>query len=106
MIYVNTRLFQKGAEEFEESEREIFVKHLLKSFGQDLLNILCRLQALEFHIQMDSNKKETMNHDERIKIIKQFPRNCQEEFTRLNDLLNDKEIDAFLDPLEETAEKV
>eukprot|EP00040_Diaphanoeca_grandis_P030010 m.176742 g.176742 ORF g.176742 m.176742 type:complete len:750 (+) comp31855_c1_seq4:74-2323(+) len=102
--YANARLFQIGAERFEGSEKDVLVKYLLKSLGQDMLNVLVRLRASEHFLQLDENAQTSMNSDQRTKIIQQMPGNDQVDLERLNSLLNDKEIDSYMDPLEDVAE--
>eukprot|EP00053_Salpingoeca_punica_P013503 m.122155 g.122155 ORF g.122155 m.122155 type:complete len:774 (-) comp16218_c1_seq2:130-2451(-) len=98
--FTNTRLFLAGLEQFSEEPVPLH-KHLLKTLGTDLINIMIRLQAEEHMAKYDATEEFTPST--RAEILKQLPSKTTQLFTDLTQLLSGKSAAPFLEAVESAA---
>lgn len=99
--YLHSRLCQAGIEQLEGDVVAGLVKYLLKDLGAKLLNILVKVQAQESYVNCPTGEMTTA---QRKAVVAEIPSDSREPLLRLEGLLNEKAVDAFLNPLEDIAE--
>eukprot|EP00041_Stephanoeca_diplocostata_P022683 m.543382 g.543382 ORF g.543382 m.543382 type:complete len:760 (-) comp22127_c0_seq1:216-2495(-) len=101
-LCINARLFQKGVELFSDDKHKAsLVRHLLKTVGASMLTVLVRAVAQQQCVPCELG--DDVAPQQRASVIKALKNPARVALLKLDALLNEKELDAFLDPLEDFA---
>ncbi|XP_065649420.1 E3 UFM1-protein ligase 1 homolog isoform X2 [Hydra vulgaris] len=92
-LLVNMKLFEKGLNLFEGETRILLIKHLLKTIGTDIVNVICELVASEHLMSLSEN--EVFTQDTRLKLLNKLSGDWKEVMTKLNSSLGGKDLEDF-----------
>jgi len=98
-LHTTVRLGEKGIMEFEKEEHRIALsKHLLKSYGTELVNEMFQYVAEENLIKVDVEKE--MTTEVRQKVINELPKDISESALKIHKALAGNSVTDFLVTLE------
>lgn len=92
-LMTNIRLFEKGLNSFEGDTAIVLVKHLLKTVGTEVVNIIFEMVATENLMSLSDNEEFTP--ETRLKLLKSLPENWKSALTKLNSSLTAKGLEDF-----------
>lgn len=99
-LFTTIRLGEKGIAEFKkEDHRAALGKHLLKNYGNELVNEMFTYVAEENLIKIESEKELTP--EQRVKIINQLPKDISEPALKIHKSLNISSVTDFMAILEQ-----
>uniref|UniRef100_A0A3Q2YRS6 E3 UFM1-protein ligase 1 n=1 Tax=Hippocampus comes TaxID=109280 RepID=A0A3Q2YRS6_HIPCM len=101
-LYNNIRLFEKGTKWFSDETQVIITKHVLKSVGTDVANVLVNFLAGE--LMMSVENPAAITSELRLKILAKVSDDTKAPLIKLHNSLNGKTIEEFLENLETAAE--
>ncbi|XP_061756366.1 E3 UFM1-protein ligase 1 isoform X1 [Nerophis ophidion] len=101
-LYNNIRLFEKGTLFFSEESQVPIAKHVLKTIGTDITNILVNFLAAD--LMMSFENPSTITNEVRVKMLGKLPDDLKVPLMTLHNCLNGKTIDEFLKILEISAD--
>ncbi|XP_077380237.1 E3 UFM1-protein ligase 1 [Festucalex cinctus] len=101
-LYNNIRLFEKGSKFFPDETQAVIAKHVLKTVGADVANILVNFLAAD--LMMSVEDPSAMTAEMRLKILAKVSDDAKAPLVKLHNSLNGKTIEEFLDKLETSAE--
>ncbi|XP_077574949.1 E3 UFM1-protein ligase 1 [Stigmatopora nigra] len=101
-LYNNIRLFEKGTKFFCDETQVIIAKHVLKTVGTDLTNILVNFLAAETMTSVENPAAITT--EVRLKILNRVSDDTKTPLMKLHNCLNGKTISDFLENFESAAD--
>ncbi|XP_059145285.1 E3 UFM1-protein ligase 1-like [Physella acuta] len=100
IMWINARLFEKGAKLFEDPVQTNVVKHLLKTVCSDLTNTVVLALASDNMVRVSSSNDDQLTPEARLRVISTLPKESQEPLTKLHNSLNGQSLDDFFHQLE------
>ncbi|XP_061626558.1 E3 UFM1-protein ligase 1 [Phyllopteryx taeniolatus] len=101
-LYNNIRLFEKGTKFFSDETQVIIAKHVLKTVGTDVTNILVNFIATD--MMMSVENPGALTNEVRLKILAKVSNETKAPLMKLHNCLNGKTIEEFLANFETSAE--
>ncbi|XP_051940382.1 E3 UFM1-protein ligase 1 [Hippocampus zosterae] len=101
-LYNNIRLFEKGSKWFSDETQAVIAKHVLKSVGADVANVLVNFLAAD--LMMSVENPAAITGELRLKILAKVSDDTKAPLIKLHNSLNGKTIEEFLENLETAAE--
>ena len=94
------RLFEKGLSSFEDgSDKSALEKYLIKSLCTELVNGVFYQLVSDHDIHVDQSKE--LNHDQRVKLLGQLPKDISDHLVIINKALNSNKVEDFVHTLED-----
>jgi len=98
-LYTTIRLGEKGISEFSKDEHRVALsRHLLKTYGNELVNEMFQYVAEENMIKVEIEKELTS--DARVKVINELPKDISEPALKIHKAANGNSVTEFLVVLE------
>jgi len=97
-LYSNMKLFEKGIGNFEGDTEVQLCKHLLKTIGSDIVNIIFGMVANENLMSLAEG--DIFDSQTRLKLLNKLPDNIRSPMTKLNNAVNGKDLADFFDQLD------
>ena len=104
VIYGNAVMFHKGVQQFSGQAESEIGKHLARTLGQSLLNIVAKIQATANFIKLD--EKAVVDFDTWTKILDQLPKEPKAQLNALQKSMQGQNLDAFFDLIDSVAEEI
>ncbi|XP_061684651.1 E3 UFM1-protein ligase 1 [Syngnathoides biaculeatus] len=101
-LYNNIRLFEKGTRFFSDETQVVIAKHVLKTVGTDVTNILVNFLAAD--LMMSVENPAAITPEVRSKILAKVSNETKVPLVKLHNSLNGKTIEEFLENFERSAE--
>jgi len=104
-LYTTVRLGEKGISEFaKEDHRVALSRHLLKTYGSEMVNEMFLYVAEENLVKVDTEKELTA--EARAKIINDLPKEISESALKIHKAVNGNSVTEFLVVLESQVSKL
>merc|ERR1719228_2789149 len=98
-LYTTIRLGEKGISEFSKDEHRVALsRHLLKTYGNELVNEMFQYVAEENMIKVEIEKELTS--DARVKVINELPKDISEPALKIHKAANGNSVTEFLSVLD------
>jgi len=98
-LYTTIRLGEKGISEFNKDDHRVALsRHLLKTYGSEMVNEMFQYVAEENLVKVDTEKELTS--EARVKIINGLPKEVSEPALKIHKAVNGNSVTEFLVVLE------
>lgn len=98
-LYTTIRLGEKGISEFGKDDHRVALsRHLLKTYGSEMVNEMFQYVAEENLVKVDTEKELTS--EARVKVINELPKEISESALKIHKAVNGNSVTEFLVVLE------
>eukprot|EP00092_Neocalanus_flemingeri_P007696 GFUD01008312.1.p1 GENE.GFUD01008312.1~~GFUD01008312.1.p1 ORF type:complete len:788 (+),score=294.35 GFUD01008312.1:119-2482(+) len=98
-LYTTIRLGEKGISEFDKEDHRVALgRHLLKTYGNEMLSEMFQYVAEENMVKVDNEKELTS--EARVKVINELPKDISESALKIHKAVNGNSVTEFLVVLE------